>query len=69
MNLTNLEYITFMNYLKFITVISLLFIISCAPVKVACLGDSITYGSGIEGRDSLAYPQNYNSNSVKSMKL
>ena len=26
-------------------------------IKVACIGNSITYGSGIEGRDSLAYPQ------------
>ena len=34
-----------------------LFLISCAPVRVACVGDSITYGSGIKGRDSLAYPQ------------
>ena len=46
-----------MNYLKFLTVLSFLFIISCAPVRVACIGDSITYGAGIEGRDSLAYPQ------------
>jgi lysophospholipase L1-like esterase len=25
-------------------------------IKVACVGDSITYGSGIKGRDSLSYP-------------
>ena len=25
-------------------------------IKVACVGNSITYGHGIEGRDSLAYP-------------
>lgn len=28
-----------------------------AQIKVACVGNSITYGYGIEGRDSLAYPQ------------
>ncbi|WP_063745033.1 GDSL-type esterase/lipase family protein [Flexithrix dorotheae] len=28
-----------------------------AQTKVACVGNSITYGAGIEGRDSLAYPQ------------
>ncbi|MBX2842714.1 MAG: sialate O-acetylesterase [Flammeovirgaceae bacterium] len=28
-----------------------------AQMKVACVGNSITYGAGIEGRDSLAYPQ------------
>jgi len=31
-------------------------IISCSPTKIACIGDSITYGAGIKGRDSLAYP-------------
>lgn len=31
-------------------------IISCKPTKIACVGDSITYGSGILGRDSLSYP-------------
>ncbi len=35
----------------------LLLIVACAPTKIACVGDSITYGSGIKGRDSLAYPQ------------
>jgi len=35
----------------------LLLIVACAPTKIACIGDSITYGSGIIGRDSLAYPQ------------
>ena len=25
-------------------------------IKVACIGNSVTYGYGIEGRDSLAYP-------------
>ncbi len=35
--------------------------ITCwAQIKVACVGNSITYGSGIEGRDSLAYPQQLN---------
>jgi lysophospholipase L1-like esterase len=32
-------------------------IISCNPTKIACVGDSITYGSGIAERDSLSYPQ------------
>jgi lysophospholipase L1-like esterase len=27
-----------------------------APIKIACVGNSITYGYGIEGRDSLSYP-------------
>lgn len=27
-----------------------------AQIKVACIGNSITYGSGIDGRDSLSYP-------------
>ena len=36
----------------------LLIIVSVgAQIKVACVGNSITYGAGIEGRDSLAYPQ------------
>jgi len=35
----------------------LLLVVSCAPIKVACVGDSITYGSGIKNRESLAYPQ------------
>lgn len=26
------------------------------PIKVACVGNSITYGHGIENRDSLSYP-------------
>ncbi len=35
----------------------LLLIVACTPTKIACVGDSITYGSGIKYRDSLAYPQ------------
>ncbi len=35
----------------------LFLIVACAPIKIACVGDSITYGSGIKDRDSLAYPQ------------
>lgn len=27
-----------------------------APVKVACIGDSITYGLGLEDRDRDSYP-------------
>lgn len=37
--------------------ILLLLFISCKPIKIACVGDSITYGSGIKNRDSLAYPE------------
>ena len=36
--------------------IALLFA-SCAVTKIACVGDSITYGSGIQARETLAYPQ------------
>ncbi len=32
-------------------------VFSFSQIKVACVGNSITFGSGIEGRDSLAYPQ------------
>lgn len=40
-------------------IISLLILsgITYSQIKVACVGNSITYGAGIEGRDSLAYPQ------------
>lgn len=31
-------------------------IISPAQIRVACIGNSITYGAGIEHRDSLSYP-------------
>lgn len=31
--------------------------LSCSTTKIACVGDSITYGSGIIGRDSLSYPK------------
>jgi beta-glucosidase len=30
--------------------------VSYAQIRVACIGNSITYGSGIQGRDSLSYP-------------
>src|SRR5688500_4549897 len=26
------------------------------PIRIACVGDSITYGAGIEGRESNCYP-------------
>ncbi|MFV0506203.1 MAG: GDSL-type esterase/lipase family protein [Bacteroidales bacterium] len=29
-------------------------------IRIACVGDSITFGAGIEGRDSLAYPPKLN---------
>ncbi len=40
----------------FLFIFVLLFLISCSPIKVACVGDSITYGSSIKYRDSLSYP-------------
>ena len=33
-----------------------LFVSAFAQIKVACIGNSITYGATIVGRDSLAYP-------------
>lgn len=47
----------------------LLLIVSCTPTKIACVGDSITYGSGIKGRDSLAYPQQMQSMLGKKYKI
>lgn len=43
-------------YTKMLT---LFLFVSCSSekIKLACVGDSITFGSGIKGRDSLAYPQ------------
>jgi len=38
-------------------IIFVFLIISCSTIKIACVGDSITYGSGITGRDSLSYPK------------
>ncbi|MFV0507213.1 MAG: GDSL-type esterase/lipase family protein [Bacteroidales bacterium] len=38
-------------------------IFSCTEqetIKIACVGDSITYGSGIDDRDRLAYPSQLN---------
>ena len=46
-----------MKIKSYIFFLGLLFLTSCGQIKVACVGDSITYGSGIKGRDSLAYPQ------------
>ncbi|MFT7233707.1 MAG: acyl-CoA thioesterase-1 [Cyclobacteriaceae bacterium] len=45
-----------MKKLIFICVLTVCLCDSSAQIKVACVGNSITYGSGIEGRDSLAYP-------------
>lgn len=40
------------------TVIFVFLIISCGTTtKIACVGDSITYGSGITERDSFSYPK------------
>jgi len=41
----------------FYILISLITIAACKPIKIACVGDSITYGATIQGRDSLNYPQ------------
>ncbi len=43
----------------YIRMFTLILFISCSSekIKLACVGDSITFGSGIKGRDSLAYPQ------------
>ncbi len=35
----------------------LITVVACKPTKIACVGDSITYGATIQGRDSLGYPQ------------
>jgi acyl-CoA thioesterase-1 len=40
-----------------LTLIFIFLIISCSTTKIACVGDSITYGSGIIERDSLSYPK------------
>lgn len=40
-----------------LTVIFIFLLISCSTTKIACVGDSITYGSGIIERDSLSYPK------------
>ncbi len=45
-----------MKKLFFTSFLVLFFINGFAQIKVACVGNSITYGAGIEGRDSLAYP-------------
>lgn len=58
-----------MKFSNFIILFYFLFLISCAPVRVACVGDSITYGSGIKGRDSLAYPQQLQKKLGKKYKV
>lgn len=35
---------------------SLLFVSAAEPIRVACVGNSITYGSGVENRDINSYP-------------
>lgn len=51
-----------MKLLKITVLFSLIFVLSCKEKvkKVACVGDSITYGAGIENRDSLSYPAQLN---------
>lgn len=50
------------NPMKKIFLISLLLLVCCAfshagdPIRVACVGDSITYGFGIENREKQSYP-------------
>lgn len=45
------------NIYFYLSLLGLIILSSCSPTKIACVGDSITYGSGIKGRDSLSYPQ------------
>lgn len=41
-----------------LSILFIFLIISCgSTTKIACVGDSITYGSGITERDSLCYPK------------
>ncbi|MEE9349157.1 MAG: GDSL-type esterase/lipase family protein [Flavobacteriaceae bacterium] len=45
------------NNFKFLILLTVILLLSsCAPIKVACVGDSITYGASIKHRDSLSYP-------------
>jgi alpha-L-fucosidase 2 len=41
---------------KLIYFFALILLASCAPVKIACVGDSITEGSGIKWQSKSAYP-------------
>lgn len=49
-----------MNRVFLTLLISLIFAISCCnesePIRVACIGDSITFGSNIEDREANSYP-------------
>lgn len=42
--------------LTFFMLMSTLFLSAKNPIKVACIGNSITYGTGIEDRDMWSYP-------------
>jgi lysophospholipase L1-like esterase len=43
-------------WLGFLSLLGLACQSTAEPIRVACIGDSITFGSGIDGRDSLSYP-------------
>lgn len=45
-----------MKRLFFTVVAAALSVTLSAQIRVACVGNSVTYGAGIEGRDSLSYP-------------
>lgn len=46
-----------LRILNLLMIVLFIFMInSCSTAKIACVGDSITYGSGIIERDSLSYP-------------
>lgn len=46
----------FIKNFPFITLFSLVYTLSFSQKKVACIGDSITYGSRIENREENSYP-------------
>ena len=56
---------------KFIlTIIFIFLIVSCSTTtKIACVGDSITYGSGIMERDSFSYPKQLQNKLGKNYKV
>ena len=43
-------------FLCFLLIGSVLSAVAQEPVKVACIGNSITYGSGIDNREQNSYP-------------
>ena len=45
-----------MNLVKTILILTFSFISYAEPIRVACVGDSITFGYGIKDRDKMSYP-------------